>query len=173
MVTSGASITEVTFTLQVQNPCSDNLGFSQDSKPVWCPKNESTYWNPKLPVWMEVLHEQTIYTGESFTYEFGEAINRYDQLLDVEMDLGKTKDFAFYDHINNSYVVSGDLVRIGYWKLSVIATEVKNGRSYTYTKLFYIRVLDVRSKTDDNEVIVIDPDTGKPIPNNQLDKSQI
>ena len=64
-------------------------------------------------------------------------------------------------------------MRIGYWKLSVIATEVKNGRSYTYTKHFYIRVLDVRSKTDDNEIIIIDPDTGKPVPNNQLDKSQI
>lgn len=58
------------------------------------------------------------------------------------MDLGKTEDFAFYDHISNSYTIKGDLVMPGYWRLSVIASEVKNGRTYTYNKQFYIRVID-------------------------------
>ena len=129
---SGSILTEATFILRVQNPCSKTVGFVPELMPVWCPQDDSTYWNPIMPVWMEVIQDRTIYAGETFTYEFGEALNRYDQDIDVSMELGSTEDFAFYDHINNSYVVKGDLMKLGYWRLSIFATEVKNGRSYSY-----------------------------------------
>ena len=89
------------------------------------------------------------------------------------MDLGKTEDFAFYDHVNNRYQIKGDLVRLGYWRLSVIAKEVKNGRTYTYNKQFYIRVLDLNSISPDNPIVPIDPDTGEPIIPQYLDKDSL
>ena len=57
IATSGSALTEAKFTLRVLNPCSETVGLPKESMPEWCPKDESTYWNPKLPVWMEVLHE--------------------------------------------------------------------------------------------------------------------
>ena len=91
--------------------------------------------------------------GETFTYEFGAPINRYEQVLDVTMDLGSTKDFAFYDKINNSYVLEKALVNPGYWKLSVFASEVNKDRIYSYQKSFYLRVL-ILEGIDDNPVAI-------------------
>ena len=46
IATSGSVLTEATFTLRVQNPCSETVGLAKESMPDWCPKEESTYWNP-------------------------------------------------------------------------------------------------------------------------------
>ena len=92
------------------------------------------------------------------------------------MDLGATEDFAFYDHITNSYVIKGDVVKPGYWRLSITAEEVRNGRTYTYQKYFYINVLDTSTSTlvdDEDMVIPIDPETGKPLLDGYLKKESL
>ena len=55
----------------------------------------------------------------------------------------------------------------------MIASEVKNGRTYTYNKQFYIRVIDKDSISPDNPFVPIDEETGEPIIPKQLDKNSL
>lgn len=50
------------------------------------------------------------------------------------MELGSTKNFAYYDKKNNKYIIMGEFLVPGYWKLNVVTNEVKNGRTYVYEK---------------------------------------
>lgn len=113
---------------------------------------------------MEVIHDKTIYVGENFTYSFGEALNRFNQELSVDMDLGSTADFAYFDRTTNSYQVAGNLVKPGYYRLIIHASEVKNGRTYNYKKIFYLRVVQqfVKLFDDGHEPpTIIDDETGQ------------
>ena len=122
-----------------------------------------------------MVQDKTIYVGESFTYSFGDAVNRFNQELDVMMDLGETGDFAFYNNITNSYVVVGDQVQQGYWKLNIVAKEVKNGRTYMYDKIFYLRVIWPFEMPDEETKppVVIDPVTGDPVAGDYLKKESL
>ena len=115
-----------------------------------------------MPEWQSELMDVTIYVGESFTYSFGDAVNRYDQDVEVSMELGSTKNFAYYDKKNNNYIIMGEFLVPGYWKLNVVTNEVKNGRTYVYEKYFYLHVLE-KNFGNRNIIIPVDPDTGMPI----------
>ena len=78
------------------------------------------------------------------------------------MELGSTKNFAYYDKKNNNYIIMGDFLVPGYWKLNVVTNEVKNGRTYVYEKYFYLHVLE-KNFVNRNIIIPVDPDTGMPI----------
>ena len=88
------------------------------------------------------------------------------------MELGSTENFALYDQRNNKYVIQGKLSRLGYWKLNVVVSEVKNGRTYIYEKHFYLHVLD-KDSSSGNEVIQVDPITGLPIYDDVLKKESL
>ena len=110
------------FILRVQNPCSEMANIAVTLQPSWCPSDSLPFWDPNMPPWMKQLHDVTIEVGDSFSYEFGAAVNRYNQPMNVMMRLDKTRQFSFFDKERNSYnVLNVTIADLGYWRLLVIS----------------------------------------------------
>ena len=124
--------TTAQFILRAQNPCSDVAEIPLSQRPAWCP-SETSFWIPIMPTWMKYLDDLTLYVGNSFEYNFGAPVNRYDEPLAVSLDLDKASQFSVYNPQRNSLTMrpmySKDL---GYWRIIVTASEFKNGETYSY-----------------------------------------
>lgn len=80
--------------------------------------------------------------GNGVRYEFGKAVNRYDQPVNVMMELGYAGQFSYFDKGKNALnVLNVTKADLGYWRLLVIAQELQNGISYSYSRYFYLRVI--------------------------------
>lgn len=135
--------TSVSFTLRVYNPCFNLSQIAGYPLPKWCVKEQKPVWMPLEPAWMEQIGDRTIYVGQSLLYEFGPAVSYYDKPVNVTIKMGSDNTFSAYDsRINALEVRETTSSDVGYWKFSVIAQESRANLNYTYTRTFYLSVIE-------------------------------
>lgn len=146
------------FTLRLTNPCHADNGLPKSSQPSYCLDDDvKDFYSPKIPQWMAEIKDQVIFIGEKKRFDLGEAVNQYQEEIEVIVDLGvkKTAYFVYYTKETNSMEINGSKLTfadLGYWKIIVSATETKFDETYVYEKVFYIRVMEMPE--DDSPVPV-------------------
>jgi len=91
------------FTLRVKIPCSEFSVIPIAERPLYCPKKP--YYDPNMPDWMKNLRDTVIVLGTDTVIELGEPVNRYNQPLNLTLELGSLQDIALYSVQTNTLFV--------------------------------------------------------------------
>ena len=145
-------------TLRVINPCSDLSSLAQ--KPLWCPVKKVNFYIPNMPNWQASLTDIFINTTrtEPVLIDLGPRLNQFNMsTLNVTVNIGEAGGFALYDKEHNAIIIDAERLGqkdLGYYKVSVISTEIINDVTYSYSKQIYLIVVD----GNPNSPVVPEPD---------------